>query len=418
MYSSIDLFSGGGGLSEGMRQAGFNVNAAVEIDPIAAETFKLNHKDAVVIERDIQYVSASELLKQCGIVKGRLDLLAGCPPCQGFSSLTSKYRRSDKRNSLIKEVSRLVKGLIPRAVMIENVPGLMQKGRTYLSSFIDDLEEIGYIVNCDVLQVADYGVPQNRRRFVLLAGLGFKIEIPHPTHSRDGANGLPKWRTVREALSGLDSPKSLDQSLSYGGPRKFNWNITRNLAPINLKRLSYVKPGGQRFDIPDEFRPDCHKGDNKGFGNVYGRMEWDDVAPTITGGCTTLSKGRFGHPSELRTISVREAARLQTFPDTFEFATEFMDYACQIIGNALPCEFARHMSSACYEQIILDGKNRTIFRKGDGTWVNKKNNSSRASSSHRTQLEAIESAKAMLARQGGGKLTIIRDNGSVSVKRY
>lgn len=176
MYSSIDLFSGGGGLSEGMRQAGFKINAAVEINPIAAETFRLNHKDAVVIERDIQYVSSSELLKQCGITPGQLDLLAGCPPCQGFSSLTAKYKRNDERNTLIKEVSRLVKDLMPRAVMIENVPGLMKKGQTYLLDFVRTLEDLGYIVNYDVLQVADYGVPQERRRFVLLAGLGFEIQ--------------------------------------------------------------------------------------------------------------------------------------------------------------------------------------------------------------------------------------------------
>ena len=124
------------------------------------------------------------------------------------------------------------------------------------------------------------------------------------------------------------------------------------MSSINLERLKHVKPGGQRYDIPDHLRPKCHQGRNSGFGNVYGRMSWDSASPTITGGCTTLSKGRFGHPSELRTISVREAARLQTFPDNFEFATEFVDNACQIIGNALPCEFARKMSKACYNALI------------------------------------------------------------------
>ncbi len=350
-YSSIDLFSGGGGLSEGMRQAGFIVNAAVEIDPIAAETFRLNHKDAIVLERNIQHVSSSELLKQSGMIKGQLDLLAGCPPCQGFSSLTAKYKRNDKRNSLIKEVSRLAKDLTPRAVMIENVPGLMKKGHAYLSEFIRELKNIGYIVNYDVLQVADYGVPQERCRFVLLAGLGFEIEIPKPTHSKTGENGLPKWKTVQEALTGLGKPVSLKESASYGGPRNLNWHITRNLSDINIERLKYVKPGGPRYDIPDSLRPKCHQGKDIGFGNVYGRMSWDSPSPTITGGCTVLSKGRFGHPSELRTISVREAARLQTFPDSFEFATDFIDHACKIIGNALPCEFARIMSRACYEKL-------------------------------------------------------------------
>lgn len=353
MFSSVDLFSGGGGLSEGMRQAGFNINAAVEINSAAAKTFQLNHKNAVVIERDIQYVSSSELLKQCGLVKGELDLLAGCPPCQGFSSLTAKYKRSDKRNSLIKEVSRLVKDLLPRAVMIENVPGLMKKGETYLSEFINELESIGYIVNYNVLQVADYGVPQERRRFVLLAGLGFEIEIPKPTHSRDGENGLPRWKTVRDALIGLGRPIPLNEAASYGGPKNLNWHVTRNLSKINIERLKHVRPGGPRYDIPEHLRPRCHQGKDSGFSNVYGRMSLDAPSPTITGGCTVLSKGRFGHPTELRTISVREAARLQTFPDSFEFATESVDQVCQIIGNALPCEFARIMSNACYEMLSL-----------------------------------------------------------------
>lgn len=350
-FNSIDLFSGGGGLSEGMRQAGFNINAAVEIDPVAAETFRLNHKNAVVVERDIQYVSSAELLKQCGISKGQLDLLAGCPPCQGFSSLTYKYKRDDKRNSLIKEVSRLVKDLAPKAVMIENVPGLMKKGYVYLSEFIKELEEAGYIVNYDVLQVADYGVPQERRRFVLLAGLGFEIKIPKPTHSRNSQHDLPKWKTIKEALSGLGKPVPLSQCQSYGGPRSLNWHVTRSLSDINIERLKYIKPGGPRYDIPDHLRPKCHQGKNSGFVNVYGRMSWDRPSPTITGGCTILSKGRFGHPTELRTISVREAARLQTFPDSFNFATDFIEHACKIIGNALPCEFARIMSQACYEKL-------------------------------------------------------------------
>ncbi len=350
-FISIDLFSGGGGLSEGMRQAGFNVNAAVEIDPIAAETFRLNHQATSLIERDIRHLSSSEILNICGIKKGQLDLLAGCPPCQGFSSLTAKYRRNDTRNSLINEISRLITDLMPKSVMIENVPGIMKKGESYLKYFVESLEQLGYIVNYDVLQVADYGIPQERRRFVLLAGLKFEIKIPQKTHSKSGGNGLQKWKTVRDALEGLDNPISLKESFSYGGPRAFNWNITRNISDINIERLKHVKPGGPRYDIPDHLRPKCHRGKNNGFGNVYGRMSWDTPSPTITGGCTVLSKGRFGHPTKLRTISVREAARLQTFPDSYEFATEFIDHACQIIGNALPCEFARIMSQACYERL-------------------------------------------------------------------
>jgi DNA (cytosine-5)-methyltransferase 1 len=359
-FTSIDLFSGGGGLSEGLRQAGFKVLSAVENNPIAADTFRENFKEAIVIEKDIRHVTAEEIMQSCQLKKGQLDLLTGCPPCQGFSTLTSRYKRDDERNSLITEVSRLVKDLLPKAIMIENVPGLMNKGKGYLNNFLSTLEELGYQVNYDVLQVADYGVPQQRRRFVLLAGLGFEIKIPTPTHSSESESGLPKWMTVKEAIFEMEPPITLAKSTLYGGPRAFNWNVTRSLSDINKQRLQHVKPGGPRFDIPDHLRPKCHQGNNKGFSNVYGRMDWAAPSPTITGGCTVLSKGRFGHPSELRTISVREAARLQTFPDSFTFASDYIDHVCQIIGNALPCKFAKIMSEACKVELYRRSSNTLV----------------------------------------------------------
>jgi len=353
MLSAIDLFAGGGGLSEGLKQAGFKICSAIENNAHAAETFRANHKNTYVFESDIRHVSATELLKRSNLSKGELDLLVGCPPCQGFSALTHKYKRTDERNSLISEVSRLIADIYPKAIMIENVPGLMHKGKSYLEQFIFDIKKLGYVVNFDVLQVADYGVPQDRKRFVLLAGRGFEIKIPQATHSRLGINGKKPWNTVKSALENLAPPISLKHTHECGGPQRFNWNVIRDLADINLERLKYLKPGGSRLDIPDELRPRCHKG-NKGFSNVYGRMDFDTVSPTITGGCTVLSKGRFGHPVELRTISVREAARLQTFPDSFQFASDSIDQVCKIIGNALPCEFARVMSEACKKVILCN----------------------------------------------------------------
>ncbi|MEZ8289870.1 DNA cytosine methyltransferase [Vibrio sp. 10N.237.312.B06] len=352
MLSSIDLFSGGGGLSEGMKQAGFSILSAVENNKNAAETFRANHEASFVFEDDIRLVSGTEILKRSGILKGEFDLLAGCPPCQGFSSLTRKYKRDDDRNNLINEVGRLVKDIMPKTIMIENVPGLMSKGKPLLDAFLDEIHKLGYLSNYGVFQVADYGVPQHRRRFVLLAGLGFEVKIPSATHSEKLKAGTKPWVTVREAFDGLDEPVLLKDTYVDGGPQKFNWNVRRDISPINIERLKYLKPGGSRFDIPDRLRPNCHKGNDRGFSNVYGRMSFDTVSPTITGGCTTLSKGRFGHPTKLRTISVREAARLQTFPDSFEFATDTVDSVCQIIGNALPCEFARVMSLACRNAIV------------------------------------------------------------------
>lgn len=354
MFKSIDLFAGGGGLSEGLKQAGFNVVSAIENNHIAAETFRHNNKGAIVFDQDIRFVSGKEILNQCDLKKGELELLAGCPPCQGFSSLTLKYNKKDERNSLISEVARLISDLDPKSVMIENVPGITKKGHSFLTEFIETIEKLGYIVNYDVLQVADYGIPQDRRRFVLLAGKGFEIKIPKPTNSKTGKNDLPRWTNVRDAFKGLGEPISLMKSAKRGGPRQFNWHVTRDTAQINIERLKYLKPGGPRYDIPDHLRPKCHQGKNTGFGNVYSRMSWNQTSPTITGGCTTLSKGRFGHPDKLRTISVREAARLQTFPDEFEFATDFVDHACRIIGNALPCKFAKKMSAACHQAIKLN----------------------------------------------------------------
>lgn len=156
---------------------------------------------------------------------------------------------------------------------------------------------------------------------------------------------------MKEAFESLENQILLSDANLNGSGQRFNWNVIRNLAPISIDRLKYLKPETARFDIPVHLRADCHKGNNKGFFNVYGRMSYENVSPTITGGCTALSKSRFGHPTGLRTISVREAARLQTFPDSFKFALDSLDHVCQIIGNAFPCEFARVMSEACNEVI-------------------------------------------------------------------
>ena len=345
---AVDLFAGGGGLTTGLKDAGFAVVGAVELDPAAASTHQSNHPEVKLFIQDIKYIKGRDLL---GLTPdGQLDLLAGCPPCQGFSSLTAKYKREDPRNLLVNEMLRLIEESRPYAVMMENVPGLALRGRHLLDPMIEHLQRLGYIVETGVLQVADFGVPQFRRRFVLLAGRGFRISMPNPTHSRDGQS-LPKWKTVRDAIEGLPEPFTLSQAKKRMQLPSRSWHIVRDLAPQNISRIKAAKPGKGWKDIPEELRPKCHKGDYNGFSNVYGRMSWDEVSPTITGGCTTLSKGRFGHPEADRTISVREAARLQTFPDDYVFDTPYMEYACKIIGNALPCLFAKILSSHCLSTI-------------------------------------------------------------------
>ncbi|UQN69384.1 DNA cytosine methyltransferase [Burkholderia multivorans] len=346
---AADIFSGGGGLTVGLKAAGIKVAAAVEFNAHAVATYRQNHREVITFQSDVREISGDELCNASAT--GQIDILAGCPPCQGFSSLTTKYKRNDPRNDLILEFVRLAEEIRPTCIMMENVPGLVTKGKQYLEEACARLESAGYIISKKVLQVADYGVPQSRRRFVLLAGLGFEIPIPEPTHSRNGQAGKQKWRTVADVIKGLPKPMILQDTLNRGGPSAFNWHVVRNISEENRKRLASTRPGASRASLPTDLRPACHANDNKGFTNVYGRMSWCEPSPTITAGCTTLSKGRFGHPSQLRTISLREAALLQTFPDSYQFATNHMEHACSIVGNALPCDFARALALQCVKYV-------------------------------------------------------------------
>ena len=342
--TAIDLFAGGGGLTVGLKSAGFNVAAAVEIEPHACATYKANHSEVRLLEKDIKKVKGKDLLDLAG---GSVDLLAGCPPCQGFTSLTAKYDTVDPRNQLISEMSRLAHEVRPRSLMMENVPGLTRKGHELYDELKRALRSDGYELTEGVLEVANYGVPQFRRRLVLLAGLGFAIQLPKPTHAKDGEGDRLPWRTVKDAIGDMPQPPTLSEAKRQGPVKDSDWHVVRDLSPANMKRLQAAQAGKSWAMIPEALRPPCHHGEYKGFSNVYGRMMWDKPAPTITGGCTTFSKGRFGHPTEDRTISVREAATLQTFPDDYRFDVPYMEHVCNVIGNALPCDFASTVSQQC-----------------------------------------------------------------------
>lgn len=345
---AVDVFSGAGGLTVGLKRAGFRVATAIEIEDHAFATYKTNHPEVRAIKQDVRTVRGRHLRQISG---GRVDLLAGCPPCQGFSTLTNTSSKRDPRNDLVLEMARLVRELRPRAVMMENVPGLADRGKRLFNRFLKTLQELNYQYTWDILQVANYGVPQNRRRLVLLAGRGFQPSLPKPTHHRTGKDGLAQWKTLRDAIFGMDAPTLLEDAQKLGGPVNFDWHVVRRLSSQNIARLRKARPGASRSKLPKSLRPDCHKEVDKGYTSVYGRMAWDQLPVTITGGCTTFSKGRFGHPSELRTISVREAARIQTFPDDYVFDTPYMEYACQMIGNALPCDFAQTLATSVAAQL-------------------------------------------------------------------
>ena len=347
---AVELFAGGGGVAVGLKEAGFTVKVAVELNKFAAQTYSANHQETIVLTEDVKSIKGQSLVDLAG---GKIDLLAACPPCQGFSTLTNKYKKEDLRNYLVIEVARIVEETLPTVLMFENVPGLAMKGRKLFDELLDRLNAVGYICSWKIVQIADYGIPQRRRRLVLLAGLGFEVAIPAPTHSFDGRDGLSKWNTLKSAIGRLKKPAlELHEAMAMGGPQKFNWHVVRSLSEVNRKRLLATEPGASRDQLPKRLRPKCHQESNIGFTNVYGRMSWDEPSSTITAGCLTLSMGRFGHPEATRTISLREAALIQTFPHDYIFDTSFIEHATRIVGNALPCKFAEILASQAFQSAL------------------------------------------------------------------
>lgn len=341
---AADLFSGCGGLTLGLKNAGIAVCVAVESDARVVPTYSANHPRTHVIGADIRTVGARDLLAKTP--RDRIDVLAGCAPCQGFSSLTRKQNRDDPRNDLVLEMARLVEEIEPQVVAMENVPGLAQQGRHLLDEFLCRLRNLGYYPEWRVLQMADFGVPQNRRRLVLTAGRGFVVPLPESTHSIRPRDGTEPWVSLRDAIGGFKAPPKLSRAKKKGGPAAVNWHVVRDLKPITKQRLRAAIPGETWQSIPEELRPACHRGTYVGFTNVYQRMTWDQLAVTMTSGCTVPAKGRFGHPDRRRTtISVREAATLQSFPQGYKFASTHIDHVCDMIGNAVPPLFGERLGS-------------------------------------------------------------------------
>ncbi len=323
---AVDLFAGCGSLSEGLKQAGFEVIAGVEINQNAVKAYKMNHSDTVLFDEDIKKIDTTKILK---LLNGYpLHLLAGCPPCQGFSSLRRLNRKSpvhDKRNSLINQYYRFVEELDPTTIMLENVPGLVDY--TLFKSFVRKLKNLGYTVNYRVVDVSNYSVPQRRRRLVLLGSKVSKIDI---------AAESSKSATVKDTFRKLKSCQRNDE--------------LQNIYPIHTDRIQEMislipKDGGSRKILPEEFKLECHEKNSIGFNDVYGRLSWNAVSSTITGGCLNPSKGRFLHPEDNRCISAREAALLQTFPTNYKFPTDIpRAELALLIGNALPPEFSKRQA--------------------------------------------------------------------------
>ncbi len=322
-YFALDLFAGCGGLSQGLKEAGFKVLVAIEIDSDAAAAYSKNHPETKVIKKDLRQVSLSEINK---VIDGKnIDVLAGCPPCQGFSSirrLNKKRSFKDSRNRLILDYLHFVKKLKPKTIMLENVPAL--KNYYLFKYLIRSLKKAGYQVDYKIIDIDKYGVPQRRRRLVVIGSLLGKIEIAPETNERV---------TVRDAIGYLEQIKKTTDPLH---------NITVKHSKKVIERIRLIPfDGGCIKTIPNKLKLNCHKNRNIGFGDVYGRLRWDDVSSTITGGCLNPSKGRFLHPSENRVITPREAALLQSFPMSYKFPLNISkDKLGMLIGNALPPKFS------------------------------------------------------------------------------
>lgn len=320
---AIDLFSGCGGLTEGLKQAGFTVIGAVEIDKGASASYSLNHRSTTVWRKDIRMVTATAVMHRLHIVPGQLDLLAGCPPCQGFSRIGKHNRQNDPRNDLVLEFLRFTRILRPRSVMLENVPGLLNDPRFKI--LVRELRRLGYNLDYGIRNAKHYGVPQRRKRLILLGCLNKRVKLAKESKS---------IKTVRDTIGRID--------LLAPNDKLHNLPETRT---SKTRRIIENIPtdGGSRSSLPADLSLSCHAKLN-GFHDVYGRMKWDDVAPTLTTGCFNPSKGRFLHPERNRAITMREAALLQSFPLKYRFSGKSKIAIAEQIGNALPPEFIRRQA--------------------------------------------------------------------------
>ena len=328
---AIDLFAGAGGLTEGLKWAGFRVVGAVEKDPIARLVYSINHPEVSHVWEAIEQTPPDRAMYELGLDPGDLDLLAGCPPCQGFSRVRTLNKATaveDQRNGLIFYFLAFVEVLRPKALMLENVPSLAKDAR--FQAFPRRLADLGYYVgkdSMDILDAANFGVPQRRKRLLLMTSRLKRIPFAPVVSGRV---------TVRQAIGGLKSPPDSGDPL-HDLPERRSARVLRMIKNIPSN-------GGSRRDLPHSLRLACHERTD-GFSDVYGRMSWDDVAPTITAGCYHPSKGRFLHPEQHRTITMREAALLQGFPSTYTFPTEIGKVRiASLIGNALPPPFVMHQA--------------------------------------------------------------------------
>lgn len=342
-FTCIETFCGAGGLGIGLKKAGFKLLWAFDNNPSAVETYKKNVSNKVSVEDAIK-LKPEELMKRAGIKKGELNLLSGGPPCQGFSRQKKGGENGDTRNRLIIKYIRMVQGIEPWFFIMENVDTFNKKrGSVYLEILKSELSQL-YDIKVEEVNCADYGVPQLRKRAIVLGirrDLQLNYSFPIPTHRN-------KWITVGEALKGI--PEPFEDGREYDDNNFPNHSVSR-ITALNIERITYVPQGSGRKCLPKRLQLPCHKRSN-GWPDVYGRMANNKPSPTITGGFDNFTRGRFAHPHKNRPITAREAAILQGFPVRYKFYGTKGDVRKQI-GNAVPPPVGFSIGKSIYKAIKL-----------------------------------------------------------------
>lgn len=337
--STVDLFCGAGGLTHGFEQAGLPVQAGYDIDPACKFPYEYNNKAKFVLQ-DLENAKGLDLAEYFS--GSRVKVLAGCAPCQPFSSYSRRYNDQQSKWKLLQDFARLIEECEPDIISMENV--LLLKRHSVFQEFITQLKQLNYCFESYEVNCLDYGIPQSRKRLVLLASKFGKINLIPPTHNPNN------YQTVRQTIGHLEP-------LSAGETSKIDWlHRCSKLSKLNLRRICASKPGGTWRDWPQELIAECHlKTSGKTYPAVYGRMEWDKPSPTITTQCFGFGNGRFGHPEQDRAISLREAALLQTFPAEYDFVgpdkSVAIDLVGRLIGNAVPVKLGQVIAQSILNHI-------------------------------------------------------------------
>lgn len=337
--SAIDLFCGAGGLTYGFEKAGLPVAVGYDIDPACKFPYEYNNKSKFILE-DVGNISKFDLERY--YLKDSVKVLAGCAPCQPFSNYARRYKDKDSKWKLLQDFSRLAQECEPEIISMENVPQL--RNHEVFTEFIDILERLSYSVNTYTVNCPDYGIPQSRKRLVLLASKFGEIKLVSPTHEKE------EYETVRKTIANLDP-------IIAGQTSKIDrLHQCSKLSALNLRRIRASKPGGTWRDWSDDLVAECHKKKSgQTYPGVYGRMEWDRPSPTVTTQCFGFGNGRFGHPEQDRAISLREAALLQTFPKNYAFVADdepiIFDRIGRLVGNAVPVKLGQVVGQSILEHV-------------------------------------------------------------------